>query len=178
MTSPGFSPINSIANYLPTEFDLPKDNDQFYDFISKRERLTANIVNVKESSQYERRELLTAQQWLSSVNNGAIKTNYGYRLTFDLVSLNGGNIPNGVTTLNLPTNPAVNTPVVITYTNSIIPLHGFGAATIGTTLYFVNDPQIYVRFTNTSPTVQSVVITNTTGLAITQFYWVMEYLKT
>jgi hypothetical protein len=174
-----FAPINTISSFLPTEFQIEGDEKFVRQLIAERERLTASIINVKENSNYEKSELLSGQQWFTSNIGGQLNPEFGYRLSFDLVALNGGNIPNGTTTINLPTTAtATNIPIVITYVNSLIPTHGFGAATIGTTLYFINDPQIYVRFTNTNPTTQSVVVTNTTGLAITQFYWVFEYLKT
>ena len=99
-------------------------------------------------------------------------------LTFDLVSLNGAPIPNGVTTtILLPTNPSVNVPICIIYANGLIPVHGFGAGTNGNNYYFVNDPLLYVTFTNTSQTVQSVNVTNNTGGNITQLYWTFEYIK-
>jgi hypothetical protein len=180
MSTPTYAPINAVSSYLPEEFQFPVDAtpEKMRELISKQNRMISSIVNVKENANYEQRELLSAQQWFSSINNGAIVTSYGFRLAFDLVALNGGSIPNGTTTISLPTNPANGTPITISYADGLIPLHGFGAATIGTTYYFVNDPDIYVRFTNTSTTVQSVTVVNSTGSAITQFYWVFEYLKT
>jgi hypothetical protein len=175
MTSP--NPINTQSSFLPPELDFPENNEEFREVLSNRQRLLASIVNVKENANYERRELITAQQWFSQVSQGYIKTQYGFRLTFDLISLFGGAIPIGTTSIPLPTNPAVNTPTVITYTSAIQPTHGFGGATIGTTFYFVNDPEIFVRFINTSTTVQSVEVHNLTASSITQFYWVFEYLK-
>lgn len=175
MSSP--NPINTQSSFLPPEIDFPEDNSEFREILSNRQRLLANIVNVKENSNYERRELLSAQQWFSQVVQGYIKTQYGFRVTYDLVSLNGGPIGAGLTTIVIPTDPAVNTPITIFYTGGLIPTHGFGAATAGTTYYFINDPQVFVRFVNTSATVQSIQITNNTGTDLTQCYWVFEYLK-
>lgn len=172
-------PANTQSSYLPPEQEFPENDGLFREILTQRERLTATILNVKENANYEKREIISAQQWFSTLAGGAIKTSYGYRLTFDLVALNGGNIANGATTtISVPTDPTVGTPTTIQYANSLIPLHGFGAGTNGTTYYFVNDPLLYVRYTNTSTTVQSVAVTNNTGGAVTQLYWVFEYLKT
>ncbi len=173
-----FAPANSISSFLPIEFQVEGDEQFFRQLISERERLTASIVNVKENSNYEMTELLSGQQWFTSNIGGQLNPNFGFRLSFDLVALNGGSIPNGTTVIALPTSTATGVPIVISYANGLIPLHGFGAATIGTTYYFINDPQIFVRYTNTSTTVQSVTVINSTGSSITQMYWVFEYLKT
>jgi hypothetical protein len=178
MTVNTFGPINTQSAFLPPEQDFPEDPSLMREILAQRERITATVLNVKETAQYEEREIITGQQWFSQVVSGAIKTNYGYRLTFDLVALNGGSIANGsTTTISLPTDPTMGTPTCIQYANGLIPLHGFGAGTGGTTYYFINDPSLYVEFTNTSTTVQSISITNNTGSAITQCYWVFEYLK-
>lgn len=176
MTAP--NPVNAQSAFLPPEQDYPDDNKLLREILTNRGRLVSNIINVKETAQYEEREIITGQQWFSSIVSGAIKTNYGYRLTFDLVALNGSSIANGgTTTIALPTDPTIGTPTAIAYANGLIPLDGYGAATNGTTYYFINDPLVYVRFTNTSTTVQSVNITNNSGGVLTQCYWVFEYLK-
>lgn len=177
MTSVGIAPSFTDSPYLPPEPEYVTQ-DKFQESQIKRERLTATILNIKENAQYEKRELLTGQQYFSKLQGGAIVTSYTFRLSFDLVSLNGGSIPNGMTTsISLPTDPTVNVPICITYVNGLIPVHGFGAGTNGTTYYFVNDPLLYVTFTNTSKTVQSVNVTNNTGGDVTQLYWVFEYIK-
>jgi len=175
MSSP--NPINTQSSFLPPELDFPKDSDEFREILSFRQRQVANIVNIKENANYERRELISAQQWFSQVTQGYIQTQYGFRVTYDIISLNGGPIGAGVTVINLPTDPAVNTPIAITYTQGLFPKHGFRGVTSGTTYYIVNYPDFYVRYINTSATVQSLSITNNIGTDVTQFYWVMEYLK-
>lgn len=170
------APSNTQSSYLPAEFQVEGDEQFFRQLIAERERITSSIVNIKENAQYEKRELLSAQQWFSSNNNGAIKTNYAYRTSFDLVALNGGNIGAGVTSLTLT---ATTQPPLISFVNLLIPLHGFGAATTtGTIFVFVNDPNLYVQFDNSVPAAQKVVITNNLGVNLTQLYWVFEYLKT
>lgn len=171
-----FGPINSQTSYLPPEFDIPKDKELFQEFIAQRERLTSSIVNIKENAQYEKTELLTGQQYFSTQIGGVLKTSYTYRTAFDLVALNGGNIPNGTTTLTLTTTTV---PPLIKFATSLIPVHGFGAATTTATIFvFANDPNLSVQFNNSNPAAQTIVIVNNLGVSFTQFYWVMEYIKT
>ena len=171
-----YGPINSQTSYLPPEFDIPKDQEMFQEFIALRERLTASIVNIKENAQYEKVEVLTGQQYFSTFNEGAIKTSYTYRTAFDLVALNGANIPAGTTTLTLTTTSV---PPLIKFTTALIPVHMFGAATTtGTVFVGINDPNLSVQFNNSTPTAQTIVIVNNLGVALTQLYWVMEYIKT
>jgi hypothetical protein len=81
-----FSPVNTQSSYLPVAFQLPKEDDMFYDFISKRERLTASILNVKENGQYETQEYLTAQQWFNTSTAGLTKR-YTFRKVIDFGAL-------------------------------------------------------------------------------------------
>ena len=170
-----FAPINSVSSYLPIEFYLPDDEDLAKDFISKRERLTADILNLKENANYELRELLTAQQWFSTVTPPATpRQRYGYRTTVDLVALNGGvAIPAGVTNLVLPANATVGIPAAIIGYTLPLPSHGSALAADGVSL-FLNDPFVYVRFTSATNTIS---ITNNYGANLTQCYFVLEYLK-
>jgi hypothetical protein len=178
MTVNTFGPINTDGVFLNPEQDYPEDNDLMREILANRARITADVVNLKETAQYEKVETLTGQQYFTAVSNGAQRTSYGFRLTFDLVSLNGGSIGAGTTMISLPTDPTVNVPTCIQYANGLVPLHGFGGCTAGGVYYFINDPSVFVEFTNTSITNQIISITNNTGSDITQCYWVFEYLKT
>jgi hypothetical protein len=166
-----FGPANSISSYLPIEFDISDDFKKLQEDIAERERLTASIVNIKENANYERVELLSGQQWYSTQSVSVINIpRYGYRVVADLVALNGGNIGAGTTNLVLTTTT---TPVLIS--GSTIPLPSHGSATSVSGVYlFLNDPQVFVRFT---PATQTISITNNFGSDLTQCYWVMEYLK-
>lgn len=170
-----FAPFNSQSAYLPPEFDIPNDEKLSRELISQRERLTATIINVKENAQYEKRELLSGQQYFSTLSGGAIKTSYGYRLTFDLVAFNGGPIPVGNTTLTLTTTTQ---PAAISIANAIQGIHGFGAASTIANTYFINDPLVFVRLNVWSSISQQLVITNNAGAPLLQAVWVLEYLKT
>src|SRR5438045_956932 len=92
-----FQPANSQSTYLPVEFSLPDDPKQAQDFIIKRERQTADILNVKENGSYELIELLSGQQWFSTATGQEPKkTRYAYRYVMDLVAKNSGPIPAGL----------------------------------------------------------------------------------
>lgn len=171
----GIGPTLSQTSYLTPEIDFPQDNKIFREILSQRERITATILNIKENAQYEKRELLTGQQWFSAENNGAIKTNYTYRITCDLVAMNGGPIPIGVTTLTLSSSTM---PPLIDFADALLPVHGFGAATTTTNFYFINDPLLFVRTNNMTTITQQIIITNNTGLPLTWAVWVFEYIKT
>ncbi len=167
MTSPTYQPANSQSSYLPPEFDLPLDPKQANDFISKRERLTASILNIKENGQFEKIELLNGQQWFNvSGPTDTKRTRYAYRYVMDLVDKNGGPITAGTHS----------------YTHGLtgitVPVHIYGTATTATPIYLPlpftsvagNDIEISIDNTN-------ININNQFGSNLTQCYVVFEYLK-
>lgn len=169
-----------LSNQLPLSIEFPNpDEKKFIEVLTLIYKRIANSVNSKEGALYNLQELASYNQFFSysvpatfTVDPNRFRN--GYRTTFDLVSLNGGPIPAGVTALVLT---STSEPPLI---NGItIPTNGYGAATIAGPQYiFINDPDVYVRFDNTNPAAQEVVITNNSGSDLTQCYWVMEYLKT
>jgi hypothetical protein len=166
-----FGPANSRSSYLPTEFQVEGDEQFFRQLIAERERLTASILNIKEIAQYELQELLSGKQYFSTQAASLPRINrYGFRTTIDLVALNGGPIGAGATNLVLTTTtipPAIN--------GATIPLPSWGSATTATGVFiFINDPQVFVRFT---PSTQTITITNNFGSNLNQCYFVLEYLK-
>ena len=163
-------PANAQTAFLPIEFQIEGEESFFRTLISERERLTASIVNVKEIAQYEKRELLSGQQWFTSNVGGALVAKYGYRTTCDLVALNGGNIGAGVTVLTLTSSTV---PPAISNYVSPLPSGGAAIATDGVSL-FLNDPDVYVRFTASSNTIS---ITNNYGADLTYCVFEIEYLK-
>lgn len=168
MTSP--NPLNTQSSYLPIEFDLPDDEKVSRELISKRQRLIASIVNIKENANYEKRELLSAQQWFSSTVSGYIITQYGFRTTVDCVDLNGGALGAGATVLVL--TGATSPPAISGYTNPL-PSHGAALATDGTSI-FLNDPLVFFRFVSATNT---LTVTNNYGFNLTWCVVVLEYLK-
>jgi hypothetical protein len=167
-------PNNSQTSYLPPEVDFIVNDEISNELMAKRHRLLATVVNIKENAQYEKREVLTGQQFFSAVQSGAIKTSYTYRLSFDLVALNGGPIPVGSTTFTLT---ATTSPAAISVPTGIQPIHGFGGAKNATTCYFINDPLVFVRTNIWTTGSQTITITNNTGATLTQCVWVFEYIK-
>lgn len=167
-----FGPANTQSSYLPIEFDIPNDEKLSRELIAKRERLTASVLNVKETAQYEKRELLSGQQWFNTATSQASRQpRYGFRTTVDLIALNGGNIPNGVTT-NLNLTASTIPPAI---SGAVTPLPSGGSATdTAGVFYFLNEAQIYVRF---NPATNIVSVTNNCGNALTQCYFEIEYLK-
>jgi hypothetical protein len=169
-----FSPSNSQTAYLPPEQDFPEDSKQFREILAQRERLTATVVNIKENAQYEKRELLTGKQYFSQQVGGAIKTSYVYRITCDLVALNGGPIGAGVTAINLS---ATTQPPLIVFANSLTPVCGYGACTNATRFIFINSPTVFFETNIMTPASQIIYITNNSGSDLTQAWWVFEYVK-
>jgi hypothetical protein len=166
MTFSSNLPLNT--NQLPISLDVNPDDKDFENILMLYLRRVANAVNTKESGLFLLQENASFEQWYQIANPQQNRN--GYRITADLVFLNGGNIPVGSTSLVLtsstqPTN-------IMGY---LYPVQGFGGAKDTTGLsYFLNDPDIYVRYNSSTNT---IVIQNNSGNALTWCVWVMEYLK-
>ena len=83
------------ANQLPISVDVPKDWDKFQEFIELWIKRNTNAVNTKEGGLYSLSEIFSFKQYFT-INNPNVFRNV-YRKTFDMVSLNGGNIAIGAT---------------------------------------------------------------------------------
>jgi hypothetical protein len=166
------SDLSLNTNQLPVSLDVDPDDEDFGSILLLYLRRVANSVNTKESGLFLLQETASFEQWFqsSTPTSGSSQQNRnGYRLTMDLVALNGGPIGASATIeLTSSTQP----PLPYGY---LYPVQGFGGAldTTGVS-YFLNDPQIYVRFTASTNT---IVITNNTGNDLTWCVFVMEYLK-
>lgn len=90
-----FNPSNAISSYLPVNFQLPT-KETLLEFISKRERETANILNIKENANYENFEILTGQQFFDSNSTPTLSTPTKKRYIFRTV-YNFGALPNNTT---------------------------------------------------------------------------------
>jgi len=173
----GPGPANSQSVFLPQEIQVSEDPKKMNELIAIRERLTSNCMNLREIAQYQTVEVRTGQSWFSTNSASQVKQNRnGYRITFDFVAMNAGvAIPVGATTFTLT---IATVPAKINIATGIIPTDGYGACTNATQFFFINDPLVFVRtniWTNAS---QTITITNNTGSALTQAYWVFEYIKT
>lgn len=173
------SDIPLQANQLPLSIDFPNPSSaDFSNELNLAYKRITDSVNFKEGGLYQLREEANFQRFFpnpTGVTN-PFQLRNGYRTTFDLVYLNGGPIPIGVTNLTL--TATTQPPLIPTNNGVLIPTDGWGAATIaGPIYYFINDPLLYVRFDNTNPNAQVIKITNNTGSPLTQCYWVFFYLK-
>jgi hypothetical protein len=166
MTFSSDNPLNT--NQLPISLDVNPGDNEFENILLLYLRRVANAVNTKESGLFLLQENASFEQWYQTGNPQQNRN--GYRTTIDLVVLNGGNIPMGSTSLVLssstqPTN-------IMGY---MFPVQGFGGAIDANGLsYFLNDPDIYVRYQASTNT---IIIQNNSGSALSWCVWVMEYLK-
>jgi hypothetical protein len=157
------------TNQLPISLDVNPDERDFQSTLILYLRRIANAVNTKESGLFLLQENAPFEQWYQIANPDQNRS--AYRITVDLVFLNGGNIPVGATAIVLS---AVTQPMAIN--GYLYPVQGFGGAiNVAGTSYFMNDPNVYVRYVSVTNT---ITITNNTGSALTWAVWVMEYLKT
>lgn len=165
-----FAPPSTQGGFLPIEFDIPRDNEGMREFVSKRERLTASLLNIKEIGFYQLFEILNGQQWFDPVVptlSAPLKMRYSFRKTFDLVALNAG-VP-------IPAGPSA---FAHNITGITVPTRIFGTATSAGPLYLPlpyagaagNNIEIWFDSTN-------VNINNNFGAALTQCYITFEYLK-
>ena len=156
------------TNQLPISLDVNAQDRNFEDILLLYLRRVANAVNTKESGLFLLQENANFEQWYQ-IGNPQQNRN-AYRITADLVNLNGGNIPTGSTNILLSSSTQ---PMSIN--GYLYPVQGFGGALDTNGLsYFLNDPSIYVRYNNSTNT---IIITNNSGNALTWCVWVMEYLK-
>jgi hypothetical protein len=172
-----FGPSDTYFSFLPVEFDLPSNPEEQRKYVNERNRLTASILNTKSNGNYQKTVLLNGDQWFTSIVNGQTIPKYGFRMTFDLVEMNGAPIPPGVTALP----PLIPIPIPPTYPKNILgitnPLPSFGSGTIPGPIYVFTGTDFNVRFDNTVPANQVITITNNTGVNLTQCYWVFNFLR-
>lgn len=164
-----FSSDNPLStNQLPISLDVDPEDRDFQNILLLYLRRVANAVNTKESGLFLLQENASFGQWFQIGSPGQNRS--AYRITADLVSLNGGNIPVGTTSIVLSSSTQP-----INITGYLFPVQGFGGAIDTTGIsYFLNDPNIYVRYNNSTNT---IIIQNNSGNALTWCVWVQEYLK-
>lgn len=166
MTFSSDIPLNT--NQLPISFDVEPEEKEFQSILLLYLRRVANAVNTKESGLFLLQENANFEQWFQTGNPQQNRN--AYRITADLVALNGGNIPVGATSLVLSSSTQ---PMNIM--GYLYPVQGFGGAVdTGGLSYFLNDPDIYVRYQASTNT---IIIQNNSGNALTWCVWVQEYLK-
>lgn len=164
-----FSSDNALnTNQLPISLDVNPEDKDFGSTLILYLRRIANAMNTKESGIFILQENANFEQWFQTGNPQQNRN--AYRITVDLVAINAGNIPVGATNIVLTSSTQ---PQVIN--GYLYPVQGFGGAkdTAGIS-YFLNDPDIYVRYNSSTNT---ITIQNNSGNALTWCVWVMEYLK-
>lgn len=157
------------SNQLPISLDIPSDPKQLQETLSLLFKNIINTVNTKEGGIYSLQENANFAQYYTLGNPNQFRN--AYRTTFDLVSLNGGNIPVGTTAL--PALSATTQPKAITGALYPVGDKGGGKGTNGK--FYFTDGNISVVF---DPTTQVITVTNNTGVALTSLTWEMSYLKT
>lgn len=166
MTISSDNPLNT--NQLPISLDVNPEESNYQSILSLYLRRIANAVNTKESGLFLLQETAPFEQWFTT--GDPQQNRNAYRITVDLVALNGANIPAGATSLVLS---ATTQPMIIN--GYLYPVQGFGGAVdTGGLSYFLNDPDLYVRYQASTNT---IIIQNNTGNALTWAVWVQEYLK-
>lgn len=168
------SDIPLQTNQLPISIDFPEDPAQLRDTLSLSYKRTVDAVNTKEGSLYLLDEQASFIQYFPTVtsnnNSRSLKLRSGYRMVYDLVDINGGPIPVGVTVLGVPADQLI--------TGITDPTRIYGACTTAGPIYRpIPTMTIDVWFDNTVPAAQTITITNNTGSPMSQAYLVFEYLK-
>ncbi len=166
MTISSDNPLQT--NQLPVSLDVNPDEPGFQSTLILYLRRIASAVNTKENGLFLLQETAPFEQWFTIGDPGQNRN--AYRITADLVFLNGGNIPVGATSLVL--TPTTQPMQINGY---MFPVQGFGGAVdTGGISYFLNDPDLYVRYQASTNT---IIIQNNTGNALTWCVFVTEYLK-
>ena len=166
------NPLNT--NQLPISLDINAGEENFDDVMILYLRRIANAVNTKVSGLFLLQENATFGQWFQSTTPTSVNSQQNrnsYRLTVDLVALNGAPLPTGTS----PPLQLTTTTIPVAPIGYLYPVNGFGGAldTAGIS-YFPSDPNVTIKFTASTNTF--VVINNTTN-NLTQCYFVIEYLK-
>lgn len=145
-------------NQLQVSLDLPKKYEDAHEVLSLFFKRITDAVNKKEGSLYSLQEYGNFQSF-NTVDSQTFKD--GYRKVFDMVSLNGGSIANGVTVSSAHNITGLNSPALIyanckTSDNRYFSVMGYSTAWLDNT---------------------NVNFTNSTGQTITFCNLVANYLK-
>lgn len=166
MTFSSDNPLNT--NQLPISLDVNPEEQHYQSILLLYLRRIANAVNTKTSGLFLLQENANFQQWFQTAMPGQNRN--AYRITVDLVAINGAPIGAGTTPIVLTTSTQ---PMAIN--GYLYPVEGFGGALDDTGVsYFLNDPDVYVRYINSTNTIN---ITNNSGNDLTWCVWVQNYLK-
>lgn len=167
------------ANQISVSLEVPEYSDpQFQEVLSLYLKRMADASNTKEGALHALFEVATFQQYFlyqesppaAPYTPNPFNFRNGYRRTYDLVALNAGvPIPVGTTTIVLTGQDLID--------QILYPVNGYTAATIAGPIYVFNGTTLEVRFDNTAPAAQALIIINGTGAALDQAVFNIEYLK-
>lgn len=183
-----YGPKNAISSYLPDEFQLPDDENEFKEFYAERERITSSVLNIREIGQYQLQELLTAQTWFPIANTNTPGRSNIQRYVFRKVLIWAD-----ATNIIAPGIPSPNLPNATTGNMA----HGITFQPTGffTNIYAVSKnpsaapgQQKYINITFASPTSSECIAiycddtnvyikTGNNRSAWTQTYIILEYIK-
>jgi hypothetical protein len=147
------------ANQLPISIEIPSDIDHMQSVLTEHLSRVSNTVNSKEGSLYDLQEISNFQQFFTQGNPQIYRD--GYRFTFDLVAMNGGNIA-GSATVSFPHN----------ISNIINATRIYASCTSTTPEYFsVMYPEAKLNATQ-------IVFTNPQTSPLSGCIFIAEYTKT
>ena len=157
-----------ITNQLPTSFDIPEDEKEWKETMVTMVKRINIVVNTKEGALFIPQEIANFNSWFTVGDTQKFRN--GYRKTFDMVALNGGNITPG-STASFPhgiTGITTATFIFGTATTNDVPVKYIPLPYVSQ----VNAERVQIYITPTN-----VVLANGT-LTLTQAYITCEYLKT
>ena len=149
-----------ISNALPISVDFEDSGDNLIPTISLIYKRIANSVNGKESALYSLAEISTFVQYFTVDNPQQFRN--VYRKCFDMVDLNGGNIPVGAAPIPFPHNINGLLESALIYAN---------ATSVAGRRFSFTEPYVYLDGTNV------VVINPDPASALTQCDVIANYLK-
>lgn len=163
------------TNQLPVSIDFPEDQERFLQVLGLTYKNIADTMNTKEGSVYLPIELASFIQYFPTATSGntyeSLTLRPVYRMTYDLIALNGNApIPVGITVLAVPANQQI--------TGIVDPTSIRGTATIAGPIYVsLHSANGDVRIDNTAPPAQTIIVENNYASAYTQAQLVFEYTK-
>jgi hypothetical protein len=147
-----------LVNQLPLSIQFPKDDhEKFLEILTETYKRIANCTNTKTGGLYSIQELFNSEQFFTATPN---RFRNVYRKTFDLVSLNGGNIGAGAT-VAFPHN----------ITGLLYATLIYVSCTTASEFFTVVYPDAFMDPTN-------INFTNPSANAVTAAFFIAEYLKT
>lgn len=146
-----------LVNQLPLSVDFPKDDEKFLEILTETYKRIANCANSKTGGLYSKQEQFNSEQFFTATPN---RFRNVYRKTFDLVELNGGNIA-----------PAATVAFAHNITGLLYATLIYVSCTTASEFFTVVFPDAYMDPTN-------INFTNPSANAVTNAFFIAEYLKT